>query len=154
MRWHGTSRSLVAGLTVAAALGGAGCGDSEDRFAGDGPDEAASTRQQLNEVMNRFRAAFAVKDGEKGCALLAKETAKQIALLEQERQKPPASCVRGFEALASGDISEDLTPRKLRYRIASDTATVSGWVSHDEERQTARFVKEQGSWKVLEWFAS
>ena len=153
MDWINASRGAVVAAAVVAALTAPACGDSDDGPSRDAAPEPASARQQLDALMDGFRAAITDGDAEKGCALLAKQAVKELATYKREQQSAPASCVQGFEQLVKGQYKEDVEQTKLRFSIDGDTATVSGWVVHDGERETARFVREDGSWKILRWFA-
>jgi hypothetical protein len=165
-------RVIAAMALIALTLGVAACGDSDDGDkqaaagteqssetgqsetateqppAGDDAAAGGSDEQQLRALMDRMRKAFADLDGQQACPLMAKEAQAQIA------SAGGSDCAKGFETIFAKDVEEDLNPSDLRFDIAGDKASVSGYTAHTKDRQTAQFVKEGGDWKVVVWFTN
>jgi hypothetical protein len=148
-------RSIVcAALAGCLALTAAGCGDSDSDSAG--ATSSKEERRELDALMDDFREALAKSDGKLGCSLLAAKFRESLAAFVPA--VPVAgttgavdNCADGFRALSKQPLTEDFHPKILDVRIGVRRAAITGWVSHLEERQTARFVKEDGDWKIETW---
>ena len=139
-------RAVGLALLLATALAVSACGSDGDD-AGNASASSGEDEQQVMEVMRDFRTALESADGASACAVMSKGFAAEF-----EKFGGGVPCEKAFATYAKGDITEDLNPSDLKTTIDGDKATISGYVTHLDQRQTARFVKEDGKWKIRIWF--
>lgn len=144
-------RGVAATLLICGAIVGTSCGSDD---GGDDASAQSGDADQVMTVMRDWRKAFEAGNGEDACKLMtAKYQAELTKALAEVFESKATECPGAVEYLAkSPDVFEDMYPSALKTTVKGDKATISGYVSHLKERQTAHFVRQDGEWKLALWF--
>jgi ketosteroid isomerase-like protein len=150
-------RVLALLATLALAVGVASCGED----SGDGGGEGGSSAKQaspsgdesdVKALVADLEEAFKTRDTKTICAKSTAAVQKQIKQLEGY-----PTCAQGLRDFLTDDPTGDSTLIEERYvvksiRVSGRTASVVGDRAGNSRQGTARFAKEDGEWKLVNWF--
>jgi hypothetical protein len=164
-------RRMACGLVVMfAGLGLTACGGGSDDDAqstassggepaavGETPDERAAVA-----TIKAMGTSLEKGDGAGACRVMTADARRAMVtavadgagLLKGETvPKPSGGCAAAFDTVLKRS-SEDYDPRMLDVLVEGDTAVVASNPSHTTYPQYAVLKREQGKWRVVEWFSN